>query len=102
MPPIKYSLSSDNTCVLSGAGDQNGVPARLNLLALVGGLLPMHLPRANSLLVDMVIGSDYPTTDQRGYPRPQGVGADAGAVERQSTDPDLAPILYLPLVTRQN
>ncbi|MFN8596719.1 MAG: choice-of-anchor Q domain-containing protein [Anaerolineae bacterium] len=96
----KYSLSSDNTCSLSGTGNQNGVAAKLNPLGLVGGLTKVHLPLPNSPLVDMVIGSDFPVTDQRGVTRSIGGGADVGSVERQASDPIYGLLLYLPLVIR--
>ena len=39
-------------------------------------------------------------TDQRGVARPQGAACDIGAVERQPSDSDLVPWLYLPLILR--
>jgi predicted outer membrane repeat protein len=96
----KYSLSSDNTCSLSGVGDQNGVAAKLNPLGLVGGPTKVHLPLPDSPLVDMVVGSDFPATDQRGVTRSQGVGADVGSVERQPGDPIYGLLVHLPLVIK--
>ncbi|CAG0935803.1 putative outer membrane protein PmpB [Thermoflexales bacterium] len=96
----KYSLSSDNTCSLSGTGDQNNVAAKLNPLSWVGGPNKVHLPLPDSPVVDMVIGSDFPGTDQRGLSRAQGAGADAGSVERQATDPIYGLLVYLPLVIK--
>jgi predicted outer membrane repeat protein len=96
----KYSLSSDNTCSLSGTGNRNGVAAKLNPLGLVGGMTKVHLPLPDSPLVDMVVGSDYPTTDQRGVIRSQGLGADVGSVERQPNDPIYGLLVFLPVVIR--
>ncbi|HZY45069.1 MAG TPA: choice-of-anchor Q domain-containing protein, partial [Anaerolineae bacterium] len=96
----KYSLSSDNTCALSGTGDQNSVAAKLNPLGLVGGSLKTHLPLPDSPLIDLISGSDYPSTDQRGIGRPQGLGGDTGAVERQISDPVYSLLSYLPLVLK--
>ena len=58
--------------------------------------------KLGSRAIDGVSLSDAPGTDQRGQPRPQsqGGGYDIGAVERQPTDSDLAPWLYLPLIRR--
>jgi len=58
------------------------------------------MPKANSPAVDGIVGSDAPSTDRRGLPRPQGSGYDIGAVERQPTDSDLTPRVYLPLILR--
>lgn len=96
----KYSLSSDNTCSLSGTGNQNGVAAQLNPLGYVGGSTKVHLPLPTSPLVDMVIGSDFPATDQRGVTRSIGGGADVGSIERQTTDPIYGLLVLLPLVIR--
>lgn len=96
----KYSLSSDNTCSLSGTGNQNGVAAKLNPLGLVGGLTKVHLPLPDSPLIDMVSGSDFPATDQRGVTRSQGLGADTGAVERRAGDPIYGLLVLLPLIVR--
>jgi predicted outer membrane repeat protein len=96
----KYSLSSDNTCSLSGTGNQNGVAAKLNPLGYVGGPTKVHLPLPDSPLVDMVIGSDFPATDQRGVARSVGLGADVGSVERQTGDPIYGLLVYLPVVIR--
>ena len=96
----KYSLSSDNTCSLSGTGNKNGVAAKLNPLGYVGGPTKVHLPLPDSPLVDMVVGSDFPATDQRGVTRSQGVGADVGSVERQPGDPIYGLLVYLPLVIK--
>jgi hypothetical protein len=43
---------------------------------------------------------DFPSSDQRGVARPQGLAGDIGAVERQASDPAIAPWLYLPLIMR--
>jgi predicted outer membrane repeat protein len=96
----RYSLSSDNTCSLSGVDNQNGVAAKLNPLGYVGGSTKVHLPLPDSPLVDMVSGSDFPTTDQRGVTRSVGTGADTGSVERQANDPIYGLLVYLPLVIR--
>lgn len=96
----KYSLSSDNTCSLSGTGNKNGVAAKLNPLGYVGGSTKVHLPLPDSPLVDMVVGSDFPSTDQRGVTRSQGLGADVGSVERQPSDPIYGLLVHLPLVIK--
>jgi hypothetical protein len=61
----------------------------------------VHMLKHNSPVLDGVVGSDAPLTDQRGQPHP-GVtsGIDPGAVERQPADSDLAPWLWLPLIRR--
>jgi hypothetical protein len=56
--------------------------------------------RLGSPAIDGIVGNDAPSTDQRGLPRPQGGGYDIGAIERQPSDSDLTPRVYLPLVQR--
>lgn len=99
-----FSLSTDFTCALAEAApysNRNGVAAGLTPLAWLGGQTLVHLPKLDSLLVDMIQGPDFPATDQRGYARPIGLAADVGAVERQDFDPAYPPVLFLPLVARQ-
>ena len=96
-----YSLGTDMTCLLSGTGNLTDMPAGLLPLAWVGGFSRVHLPKADSELVDMIGGSDFDQHDQRLFHRPVGGGADVGAVERQDFDPLLPPLAFLPLVARQ-
>ena len=66
-----------------------------------GGPTMVHMLKLGSPAVDGIVGSDAPATDQRGLPRPGPDGSyDIGAVERQPTDSNLAPRLYLPLIKR--
>jgi hypothetical protein len=66
----------------------------------LGGPTPVHLLGAGSPAIEGVTGFNAPANDQRGFARPQGDGFDIGAVERQPTDSDLAPRLFLPLIER--
>jgi predicted outer membrane repeat protein len=86
-----YSLSSDNTCSLSGPGNKINTDPMLNPLGDYGGGMLTHLPKAGSPAIDGVIGSNAPATDQRGLPRPVGAGYDIGAVERQPSDDTVTP-----------
>jgi hypothetical protein len=97
-----YSLSSDNTCVFSGAGNKLNTDPLLNPLGDYGGPTLTYLPKAGSPAIDSVIGSNAPTTDQRGLPRPVGAGYDIGAVERQPSDDTvtLTPRIRIPIVLR--
>ncbi len=49
-----------------------------------GGPTHTHLPAEDSVAVDnsQVQAAACPATDQRGVPRPIGLGCDTGAVER--------------------
>ena len=86
--------------MLAGAGDRNNVDPMLTALGNYGGPTQVHMLKLGSPAIDGVAGSDAPTTDQRGLPRPQGGSYDIGSVKRQPTDSDLVPRLYLPLVQR--
>jgi hypothetical protein len=101
------SISDDVTCSLSGAvhgHPANGLDPHLSALGNYGGLTLVHMPEHNSPAIDGVSGANAPTDDQRLKPRPanggQGNGYDIGAVERQPTDTDKSPWLWLPLVRR--
>ncbi len=96
----RYSLSSDNTCVLAGTGSKNNTDPLLTALGDYGGPTKVHMLKTGSPAINGVAGSDAPSTDQRGKPRPQGGGYDIGAVERQPDDADVIPSVYLPLVLR--
>ena len=65
-----------------------------------GGPTQVHMLKLGSPAIDGVVGNGAPSTDQRDFVRPQGNGYDIGAVERQSTDSDVAPWIYLPLILR--
>jgi hypothetical protein len=101
----KFTFSSDNTCALTGTGDQNRVDPLITALGNYGGPTQVHMLKLGSPAIDGVVGYDAPGTDQRGVTRPQQIlgypgGFDIGAVERQQSDSDLAPRLYLPLLVR--
>jgi hypothetical protein len=101
----EFTLSSDLTCGLPPANkikglDPNGLDPLLSVLGNFGGPTQVHMPKANSPAVDGIVGNDAPATDQRGMPRPAGPGYDIGSVERQPSDTDLAPRLWLPLIER--
>jgi hypothetical protein len=82
---------SDTSCQ---PGDPTAVaePPHLGPPADNGGPTQTHLPFADSPGVDSIdpvggICDGGATTDQRGLPRPAGPRCDAGAVERQPSDP---------------
>ncbi len=101
----KFTFSSDNTCALPAANtikgmNPNGLDPLLMALGNYGGPTQVHMLKLGSPAIDGVVGSDAPSTDQRGLPRPQGGGYDIGAVERQPSDVDIIPKLWLPLIVR--
>jgi Right handed beta helix region/Bacterial TSP3 repeat len=81
MTSSRYSISSDNLCVLAGPGDRNGTNPMLGPLQDNGGPTRTHLPLAGSPAIDGVPGTQAPPEDQRGKTRPAGGGYDIGAVE---------------------
>jgi hypothetical protein len=100
----RYSLSSDNTCALSGPGSLNGVDPLLRDLGYYGGPAKVHMLRPGSPAIDLVAtGCPPPRIDQRGVFRPvdgdsnASVRCDAGTVE--VTQSDLIYKVHLPLIT---
>jgi predicted outer membrane repeat protein len=96
----KYSISSDNFCALNGSGNLIRTDPLLTALGNYGGPTAVHMLKLGSQAIDVVVGTDAPPFDQRGLPRGQGLGHDAGSVERQPNDSSLAPRLSLPYLTR--
>jgi len=73
-----FNLSNDSSCLLTGTGDQQGIPAQLGPLANNGGPTLTHMPLATSPAIDK--GSGCSSLDQRGAPR-AGAACDVGSVE---------------------
>jgi hypothetical protein len=87
-----HNLVSDDSCGFAATGDQEMVDALLGPLADNGGPTLTHLPSPVSPAVGAVPDGTAGIctggrTDQRGVVRPQGVGCDVGAIERQVSDP---------------
>jgi predicted outer membrane repeat protein len=106
-----YSISSDNTCALTGLVkglNPNNLDPLLTALGNYGGPTLVHMLKLGSPAIDggdnMRCAQPYIfNRDQRGAGRlgpGNGTACDIGAVERQSNDSDLAPRLYLPLIKR--
>ncbi len=101
-----YNVVADSSCGLAGPGDLVGAPPLLGPLAGNGGLGETRLPQLESPALDRIPlphcgfapfgdvleGEQHLAglvedrlaliaKDQRGVPRPQGAGCDAGAVE---------------------
>ena len=95
---LGHNLSDDDTCTsyLDQTGDWNDANANLGPLANNGGPTQTHIPFPPSPAIGGGLGC--PPTDQRGVPRPQGVGCDLGAVEY--VPGEKSPWLWLPLIRR--
>ncbi|MFC4820087.1 choice-of-anchor Q domain-containing protein [Dokdonella ginsengisoli] len=74
----------------AGAGSVDPANPGTNLLGAAplllplrwnGGPTPTMWPQTGGPLIDGAASADLPPTDQRGYARPSGAGADIGAVE---------------------
>ncbi len=110
----KFTLSSDNSCALPAGNtikgnNPNNLDPLLDALGNYGGPttgvehspLLTHMIKVNSPAKDGVVGNDAPLSDERGLPRPGPDGSfDIGAVERQDSDGDAIPRLWLPLIVR--
>jgi CSLREA domain-containing protein len=79
------NLDGDDTCLLTGPGDQPSVDPKLGPLQDNGGKTFTHSPQPNSPAVDAVTAAcPPPATDQRDIERPQGDACDIGSVEMTS------------------
>jgi hypothetical protein len=101
----KFTFSRDNTCALPITDtihglNPNGLDLLLTALGTYGGPTQVHMLKLGSPAIDGIVGNDAPSTDQRDFVRPRGNGYDIGAVERQPTDSDLLPRVYLSLILR--
>jgi len=86
----EYTISDDNTCNLTGSGDQpNTDPSVTATLGFNGGATLTHTVGAASTAIDLGTNSGCPTTDQRSFPRPVNGGSsltcDIGSVEHDPT-----------------
>jgi len=82
-----HNLSSDNTCGFHGTGDLNNTDPLLGPLQDNGGPTFTQALLPGSPAIDAADPTDFPTTDQRGVPRPQGSGPDIGAYEWTPVNP---------------
>ena len=99
-----FNLDSDNTCNLTGTGDQPGVTnPLLGPLANNGGPTQTQALLTGSPAIDAVTsGCPPPATDQRGVSRPQGPHCDIGAYELVQTNaaiPTLSEWAQLAMLT---
>jgi CSLREA domain-containing protein len=80
---LGYNLSSDDTCLLAGAGDIQNVDAKLAALANNGGPTLTHALLTGSPAINAAVTVTGITTDQRGVVR-DGL-PDIGAYEHSAT-----------------
>ncbi len=83
--------SPGNSCRLTDPSDQVNVSAatvNLGSLADNGGPTETHALGTGSAAIDTAGPALCPEADQRGVPRPQGLGCDVGAVEMDDADGD--------------
>jgi CSLREA domain-containing protein len=89
---LGYNLVSDGTCGFGAGGDTQAPDAKLNVLAVWGGIAKTHLPKQDSPAIDTGMPG-CAAADQRGKPRATDgnndtVGAcDRGAVEAGAWHP---------------
>ena len=76
-----HNLSSDDACGFTGTGDLNNTDPLLGPLQDNGGPTFTHALLPGSPAIDAGDPANFPATDQRGVPRPQGTGPDIGAYE---------------------
>ena len=76
-----FNISSDGSANLFGGASYNYTDPKLGPLDYYTGPTPCVALLPNSPAIDFGDSSGAPATDQRGYPRPNGSGADIGAYE---------------------
>jgi hypothetical protein len=76
-----YNLNSDATRFLTNSTSFNGVDPKLGTLGNYGGPTPTVPLLPGSIAIDHADPTNFPPTDQRGYPRPFGAAPDIGAFE---------------------
>ena len=76
-----FNISSDTSCDLTSAGDQENTNPLLGLLQNTGGPTSTHALLTGSPAIDTGTNTGCPATDQRGFPRPVGFTCDIGAYE---------------------
>ncbi|MEX0682639.1 MAG: choice-of-anchor Q domain-containing protein [Dehalococcoidia bacterium] len=86
-----HNLEDGQTCGLDMDGDQPGVDPMLGPLADNGGPTFTHALIQGSPAIDAGDDAVCPVDDQRGEPRPQGDGCDAGAFESPFAAPTASP-----------
>ena len=76
-----YNLNSDTTVFLTNVTSLNGVAPKQGMLGNYGGPTPTIPLLPGSMAIDHANPTNFPPTDQRGYPRPFGSAPDIGAFE---------------------
>jgi hypothetical protein len=92
---LGYSLSSDASIPLTGAGSAVNSNPRLGPLAMNGGPTATMMLLAGSPAINRIPPAAAPNVDQRGYPRPLPAGglSDIGAYEYELASP---PVIIQP------
>lgn len=76
-----HNIDDGTSCGFTGAGDKQGVEAKLGALGAYGGPTPTLIPLSGSPAIDAGDRATCPPSDQRGMARPQGSACDSGAFE---------------------
>ena len=101
----QYSMDSDGSCGLAGAGNLSNANPLLGPLANNGGPTLTHLPQAGSPAIDSGSNGLCQAVDQRGVARPIDGNGDAtaicdmGAVEAGARQPPPPPSTVQPVPT---
>lgn len=84
---LGYNISSDTSVALPGTGSRTGMSPLLGDFGFNGGFGETFTLLEGSPARDSASPTQFPAFDQRGIPRPQGAGADIGAVEMTPITP---------------
>jgi hypothetical protein len=91
-----YNLNSDGTGFLTNSTSFNGVDPGLGAFGYFGGPTETIALLPTSIAIDHADPTNFPPTDQRGYPRPFGPAPDIGAFEYWPAPPNSLTVSALP------
>ena len=95
---LGHNLEDAHTCGFAATGDLSGLDPRLGPLESNGGPTQTHALQDGSPAIDVADLAACLDHDQRGVARPQGLGCDIGAYERELTliGPPSVPVTIPP------
>jgi hypothetical protein len=91
-----YNICSDSSARLESGSSYNNTDPQLASLGNYGGSTWCMALLGSSPAIDFIFSTNFPPTDQRGYARPAGSYADAGAYEYGAVPFDIPYLILSP------